>query len=170
MAQTVKNPNAGDPGLIPGSGRSPGERNGYPLQCPCLENPMDRGAWQATVHGVTKSWTWMSDQAQHSKHVRQSLKMRSWISLVVQWLRILLPMQGTQVRSLIWKDPTRCGAAKPTHYDCWACALGACELHPLKPVPLRTRASQQEKPLQWEACTSQLKSSPCLLQLEKACA
>ena len=112
MAQTVKNPNAGDPGLIPGSGRSPGERNGYPLQCPCLENPMDRGAWQATVHGVTKSWTWMSDQAQHSKHVRQSLKMRSWISLVVQWLRILLPMQGTQVRSLIWKDPTRCGAAK----------------------------------------------------------
>ena len=45
---------AGDPGSIPGSGRSPGEWNGYPLQYSCLENPMDRGVWQATVHGVTK--------------------------------------------------------------------------------------------------------------------
>ena len=45
--------NAGDPGSIPGSGRSPGEGNGNPLQYSCLENPMDRGAWQATVHGVT---------------------------------------------------------------------------------------------------------------------
>ena len=44
--------NAGDMGLIPGSGRSPGERNGYPLQYSCLENPMDRGAWW--VHGVSK--------------------------------------------------------------------------------------------------------------------
>ena len=42
--------NAGDPGLIPGSGRSPGEGNGNPLQYCCLENPMDRGAWHATVH------------------------------------------------------------------------------------------------------------------------
>ena len=53
----VKNPpaNAGDArdlGSIPGSGRSPGERNGYPLQYSCRENPMDRGAWQTTVHGV----------------------------------------------------------------------------------------------------------------------
>ena len=46
-----------DRGLIPGLGRSPGEGNGYPLQYSCLENPMDGGAWQATVHGVTKSWT-----------------------------------------------------------------------------------------------------------------
>ena len=42
--------NAGDLGLIPGSGRSPGEGNGNPLQYSCLENSMDRGAWQATVH------------------------------------------------------------------------------------------------------------------------
>ena len=49
--------NAGDPGLIPGLGRSPGDGNGNPLQYYCLENPMDRGAWQATVHGVSKSWT-----------------------------------------------------------------------------------------------------------------
>ena len=53
--------NAGDPGSIPGSGRSPGEGNGNPLQYSCLENPMDRGAWWATIHGVTKSWTRLSD-------------------------------------------------------------------------------------------------------------
>ena len=46
--------NAGDPGLIPGLGRSPGEGNGNPLQCYCPKNPMDRGAWQATVHGVAR--------------------------------------------------------------------------------------------------------------------
>ena len=48
---------AEDPGSIPGLGRSPGERNGNPLKYSCLGNPMDRGAWQTTVHGVTKSWT-----------------------------------------------------------------------------------------------------------------
>ena len=49
--------NAGDLGLIPGSERSPGEGNGTPRQYSCLENPMDGGAWWATVHGVTKSQT-----------------------------------------------------------------------------------------------------------------
>ena len=54
VAQTVKNPpaNAGDLGSSPGSGRSPGGGNGNPLQYSCLGNPMDRGAWRATVHGV----------------------------------------------------------------------------------------------------------------------
>ena len=47
----------GDTGLIPGLGRSPGEGKGNPLPYPCLQNPMDRGAWRATVHGVTKSPT-----------------------------------------------------------------------------------------------------------------
>ena len=47
--------NAGDPGLIPGLGRSPGEGNGNPLQYSRLENPMDGGAWRATVHGVIES-------------------------------------------------------------------------------------------------------------------
>ena len=46
--------NAGDPGSIPGSGRSSGEGNDNPLQYSCLENPMDRGAWRATVHGVAR--------------------------------------------------------------------------------------------------------------------
>ena len=49
--------NAGDAGLIPGSGRSPGEENGHPLQYSGQENPMGRGAWWAAVHGVTKSQT-----------------------------------------------------------------------------------------------------------------
>ena len=53
--------NARDPGSIPGLGRSPGEGNGNPLQYSCLENPMDRGAWYATVHGVAKSQTRLSD-------------------------------------------------------------------------------------------------------------
>ena len=52
----VRNPpaKAGEVGLIPGSGRCPGGGNGSPLQYPCLENPMDRGAWQATAHGDCK--------------------------------------------------------------------------------------------------------------------
>ena len=53
--------NAGDLGSIPESGRFPGEENGYPLQYACLENSMDRGTWQAIVHGVTKSQTGLSD-------------------------------------------------------------------------------------------------------------
>ena len=53
--------NAGDLGSIPGLGRSPGEGNGNPLQYSCLENPMDGGAWWATVHGVAKSWTRLSE-------------------------------------------------------------------------------------------------------------
>ena len=59
VAQTVKASaySVGDPGSIPGSGRSSGEGNGNPLQYSCLENPMDGGAWWAAVHGVTKSRT-----------------------------------------------------------------------------------------------------------------
>ena len=66
MAQTIKNlPTSertiGDLGSIPGSGRSPGEGNGNPLQYSGLENPMTRGAWQATVHEIAKNWTQLSD-------------------------------------------------------------------------------------------------------------
>ena len=54
----------GDVGLIPGWGRSPVVANGNPLQYACLENPTDRGAWQATVHGVAKSQTRLSNQTE----------------------------------------------------------------------------------------------------------
>ena len=53
--------NAGDSGSIPGLGRSPEEENSNPLQYSCLENPMDRGAWWATVRGITKSWMRLND-------------------------------------------------------------------------------------------------------------
>jgi len=53
--------NIRDVGLIPGLGRFPGGRHGNPLRYSCLENPMDRGAWWATVYGVAKSWTRLSD-------------------------------------------------------------------------------------------------------------
>ena len=54
--------NVGDLGSIPGLGRCPGEGNGSPLQYSCLENPMDRGAWQATVYRVAQSWTRLNTQ------------------------------------------------------------------------------------------------------------
>ena len=55
--------NARDLGSTPGSGSSPGGGHGYPLQYPCLENPTDRGAWRAAVHGVAQRRTWLSDSA-----------------------------------------------------------------------------------------------------------
>ena len=71
----VKNPpsnaaDAGDVGLIPGMGRSPGEGNGNPLQYSCLANPMDRGAWQAAVHGVRHDL--VTEQQQQFLHVEHS--------------------------------------------------------------------------------------------------
>ena len=78
---------AGATGSIPGSGRSPEEGNVYPLQYSCLENPMDRGAWRATVHGVGKSqtlsrhaWRWATPRALH----REELELRLSSSLVCQ--------------------------------------------------------------------------------------
>ena len=69
--------NAGDLGSISGSGRSPGEGNGNPLQYSCLENPMDGGAWKATVHGVAKSRTRMSDFT-HSLKLHFISEMSVW--------------------------------------------------------------------------------------------
>jgi len=71
VALVVKNPSADAGGIravgsIPGSGRSPGEGNGNPFQYSYLENPMDRGAWWATVHGVKKSWTGLKQLSTHT--------------------------------------------------------------------------------------------------------
>ena len=64
----IKHPpaQAGDVGLIPGSGRSPREGNGNPLQYSCLDNPVDRGAWRAAVHGVTQSRTRLKQFSMHA--------------------------------------------------------------------------------------------------------
>ena len=77
----IKNPpaNAGDMGSIPGSGRSPAEENGNPLQYSCLENSMDSGAWRTSVHGVAKSD--MTECTRHCQPLKlsSSWSKRSWI-------------------------------------------------------------------------------------------
>ena len=87
----------GDPVSIPGSGRSLGEGNGNPLQYYCLENPMDRGAWQTTVHEVAKSWTRLRDW--HTLiFQRRLLWVASWAVVVfvqVNWIKVTL-------RSFTW--------------------------------------------------------------------
>ena len=83
VAQVVKNPPANgrdtrDMSSIPGLGRSPGGGHGNPLQYSCLENPMDRGAWRATVHGVTKSLTWLKWLSTHTHALNTSGCSLNW--------------------------------------------------------------------------------------------
>ena len=68
-----------DAGLIPGSGRSLGEGNGNALQYSCLENTMDRGAWWATVHGVPKSWTQLSNYKTAAEYYGTAFRKFSFI-------------------------------------------------------------------------------------------
>ena len=85
--------NEGDLGSIPGSGRSPGEGNGKPLQYSCLENPMDRGAWWATDHGVSKSRTRLSDFTIHSSMYKSAviLFLSGWLfGLVLSPMVVLI--------------------------------------------------------------------------------
>ena len=78
MTQMVKRlpENSGDLGSIPGSGRSSGERNGNPLQYSCLEKSMDREAWWATVHGVPKSWTRLSNFTFTFSHCKKKINQK----------------------------------------------------------------------------------------------
>ena len=98
MALVVKNPpaNAGDIkdlGSIPGSGRSPGGRNGNPLEYSCLENTMDRGAWRATVHRVTKSQTQLKQLSTHAPLLYSQFftfrKMRDFFKGICLFLAVL---------------------------------------------------------------------------------
>ena len=72
---------------------------------------------------------------------------KCWASLVAQWLRVCLPMQGTWVRALVWEDPTCCGATGPVSHNYWACASGDC-------------APQQERPRWWEARAPRWRMAP----------
>ena len=83
--------------------------------------------------------------------LKYPLKIKMRTSLTVQWLRICLPMQRTQVRSLVWEESMFPEAAKPTHHNCWA---RMSQL--LKPVCSRACAVQQEKLLQWDTHAPQL--------------
>ena len=115
----VKNPpaNAGhvrDTGSIPRPGRSPGRRNGNPLQYCCLENPMDRGAWRATVHGATKGWT--QQATEHTLSGRESTcqcrrhGFDPWVGKI-PWRRkwqptpVFLPGESDGQRSLAGYSP-----------------------------------------------------------------
>ena len=90
--------NAGDMGLIPGLGRSSGGKNGYILKDSCLENPMDRGGWWATVHGLTSSQTWWKQLSTQVYNVRLGLTVwrRQW-----QPTPVLLPGKSHGQRSLV---------------------------------------------------------------------
>ena len=80
-------------------------------------------------------------------------------SLVVQWLRIRLPMQGTCIRALVLEDPTCRLATKPMHHNYWACALEPASHNYWAHVP-RDHALQHEKPPQWEARAPQQRVAP----------
>ena len=101
------------------------------------------------------------------KRKREDLEWIVRASLVAQWLRIRLPMQGTRVRALVQEDPTCRGATKPVRHNCWACALepashNCWSLHAAttEANAPRARAPQQEKPLQWEARAPQWRVAP----------
>ena len=98
MALVVKNPpaSAGDAGLIPEPGRSPGEENDNPLQYFCLGNPMDRGVCQAIVHRITKSWIQLKRFSTHCHWIWR----RQW-----QPTPVLLPWQSHGWRSLVVCSP-----------------------------------------------------------------
>ena len=92
---------------------------------------------------------------------RQTINQVRGTSLVAQWLRIRLPMPGTQVRSLVREDPTCRGTTEPMHHNYWACALEPASHNYWARVPQLlslhsgARAPQKEKPPQWEAHTPQ---------------
>ena len=106
VATVVKNPpaNAGHTGSIPGSGRSPGAGHGNPFQYSCLENPMDRGAWQATVQGVAYSriWLkWLSMQACDNK-VPQSGQLKKQTFIIWQFQKLDVQDQAVSSIGFFW--------------------------------------------------------------------
>ena len=100
--------NVGDLGLIPGLGRSPGEGNGNPLQYSCLENPMDRGDWKATIHGVAKSWTWLKWLSTFTHHthrkVPNSIILRELVKDREVWCAVVHLVAKSQTRLSDWTE------------------------------------------------------------------
>ena len=109
VALTIKNPPAKaggirDMGLIPSQGRSPGEGNGNPLQYSCLENPMDKGAWGAIVHRVTKSQTWLKRLSIHAcifTYMKNDACSTLLFVTANNWNSCKCPTKGDQLNNLI---------------------------------------------------------------------
>ena len=100
--------NAWDLGLIPGLGRSPGGGHGNPLHYSCLENSMDRGAWRATVHGVSKSRTQLSDWAWH--RMRENT-CRSYIRDFISWIYLKKKHNNNKnINNLLFKNGQKCSS------------------------------------------------------------
>ena len=99
--------NTRDMSLAPGSRRCPGVGNGYPLQCSCLGNSMDRGAWLAIVHGVTKNWTqlgeWAHTPASYVSEamavLRRKGNMNPIIKLILEWCYVQVRARMVRVRA-----------------------------------------------------------------------
>ena len=140
--------NAGDPGLIPGLGRSPGEGSGTPLQYSCLENPMDGGTWKAAVHGVAEGWTQLSDFI-FTFHSHALEKEMATHSSVLAW-RIPgtgepggLPSMGSHRVGHDWSNLAV--AAKCT---LWGIQLWeSWEMHTVMPPPPQDTEQQQKNSL-----------------------
>ena len=115
--------NVGDPGSIPGLGRSSGEGNGNPLQYSCLENPMDGGAWWATVHGVAKSWTRLSDFT-FTFHFQETA------GTGILWLFFFFLKIGD--KNLIWKMPSL-SQEERRHSNHWRQGIWGWEICANKP-------------------------------------
>ena len=94
--------NVGDTRLIPGSERSPGNQNGYPLQYSCLENLMDRGAWWTTVHGVTRSQAWLKWPSSTACVVRQILNHWEHQRSPLQKMFLLLIYQAEKMKFILF--------------------------------------------------------------------
>ena len=117
--------------------------------------------------------TWAGERA--DKGLMMFRNFSGWTSLVAQWLRIRLPMQGTRVRALVWEDPTCCGTTKPVRHNYWACALKPTSHNYwahvpqlLKPTRSRARAPQQRETTAMRSLRTATKHSPRSPQLEKA--
>ena len=127
MAQLVKNPSAnagdaGDAGLIPRLGRSLEGENRYPIQYSCLENSMDRGAWRATAHGVTKSQTWLSA---HTYTCRKSMTVYSSPHITLTVLPLTLEYtQGCQGPAVLQLILTSAVLGKCLGISKWGCDEG----------------------------------------------
>ena len=125
-----------DVGLIPGSGRYPGGGHGSPLQYSCLENPIDRGVWQAALHRVAKSQTWLKWLS--ITHMLEwpglltgfpgNKKSQAETSLVVQWLRLWasnpgavgsIPGQGTKIPQAAWGGQKKKKSTKQKVPNCF---------------------------------------------------